>query len=144
MRKRAFLIVYSIANAGLILYGLLLIRRPFVLLDSLSLPVTQLPESDFWIDRLLPLFRLLGYLNLLLGALGLFLIWRYQINRQPWLGYAVVTSTILAYLGPIVYDNTAGTVGPFEILELIIFAVMILTGMTMIKEFNRRSEEIHE
>ena len=128
MRKRAFLIDHSIANAGLILYGPLLIWRPVVLWDSLSLPVTQLPESDFWIDRLLPVFRLLGYLNLLLGVLGLFLIWRYQISRQPRLGYAVVTSTILAYLAPIVYDNTAGMHGPFEILELIISAVMFLTG----------------
>lgn len=83
MRKRAFLLVYSIANAGLILYGLLLLWRPAVLLSSLSLHVTRLPESGFWIGRLLPLFRLLGYLNQLLGAQGLFLLWRYQISGQP-------------------------------------------------------------
>ncbi len=144
MKKRVFLTVYSITNTGLMPYGLLLLWMPAVLLTSLSLAITRFPDSDFWIDRLLPLFRLLGYLNLLLGAVGLFLILCYQVSGQPGLGYAVVAFSILAYLGPIVYDNTAGTLGPFEILELIIFTAMILSGLTIIKEFKSRSEKIHE
>jgi hypothetical protein len=81
MRRSAFLIVYSIANAGLVLYGLLLLWMPGLLLTSLYQPAAVFPEDTFWIFRLSSLIRLLGYFNLLLGAVGLFLLWRYHIGR---------------------------------------------------------------
>ena len=130
---RAFLIIYGIANVGLILYGLLALTQPNVLLDSFSVHVYQFPSNAaVAVDYLSALFRLLGFLNLILGILGLWLLWRYRTSRQLWLVYIIIASSILSYLGPIVFDNTAGNIGIFEIIEHVIFAAMVLPGITML------------
>lgn len=51
---------------------------------------------------------------------GLFLIYQFRRNLQNWAAAIVMTLTLLAYLGPIVFDNTVGEIGFFEIREHII------------------------
>ena len=120
---------------GLILYGLLALTMPNVLLDSFSLHIYQFPsDATKAVDYLSALFRLLGFLNLILGILGALLLWRYQTNPQDWLVYIIVALSIASYLGPIIFDNTVGNVGFFEIIEHIIFAAMVLSGITMLRK----------
>jgi hypothetical protein len=126
---------------GLILYGLLALTMPNVLLDSFSLYVYQFPsDAAVVVDYLSALFRLLGFLNLILGILGLWLLWRYRTSRQTWLVYIIIVSSILSYLGPIVFDNIVGNIGFFEIIEHVIFAAMVLSGITMLS--NGRNYEL--
>ncbi len=40
----------------------------------------------------------------------------------------IIVSTVLAYLGPIVFDNSVGNIGTFEIVEHILFALVMLLG----------------
>ena len=95
---------------------------PNVLLDSFSLHVYQFPsDAIIAVDYLSALFRLLGFLNLILGILGLWLLWHYRTSRQTWLVYVIIVSSILSYLGPIIFDNTVGNIGLFEIVEHVIF-----------------------
>jgi hypothetical protein len=84
------------------------------------------------IQYLRAIFRLLGYFNLLLGSIGIILLWRYRVNQQVWVLCMLITTSLLAYLGPIIFDNTVGNIGPIEIIEHLLFIGMILSGISMI------------
>ena len=133
IRLRTFFIVSGIANAGLILYGLVALLEPTILFESFSVHVYHFPlDATLAVGYLLALFRLLGLFNLILGAIGLFLLWRYQISHQAWLINTVIGLTVISYLGPIILDNTVGNIGLFEVIEHIIFAIMLLSAITML------------
>ena len=135
MRFRIFFITYVAANLSLVAYGILALLNPGILLDSFSVHVYQFPnDAAVAVDYLSALFRLLGFFNLVLGVLGLILLRQYGISRQRWTLQIVIASSLLAYLGPIVFDNTVGEIGVFEIIEHILFAAMILFGITMLRE----------
>lgn len=44
---------------------------------------------------------------------------------------ADLISTALAYLGPIVFDNTVGSIGFFEMVEHALFASVVTLGVIM-------------
>ena len=133
MRKETiFLFVFGIANLGLVLYGFLALLNPSVLLNSFSTYVFQFPEATKAAESYLAaLYRLLGFFNLLAGAIGLLLLWRYRIAKQLWVLRTVMVASLLAYLAPVVFDNTVGHIGVFEVIEHILFAAMILSGLSM-------------
>ena len=134
MGLRIFFITYGAANVSLILYGILALWRPGILLESFLLHVYQFPRTaTAAMDYLSALFRLLGFFNLLPGLLGLILLRQYRFNRQQWVLHVVMASSLLAYLGPIVFDNTVGEIGFFEILEHALFVAMILVGIPLLR-----------
>lgn len=129
-RTRSFYGTFGAASLGLILYGGLALLNPQILTDSFSARVYQFPsEASAALAYLAALFRLLGFFNVLVGILGLWLLWRHWRNPQPWLGRTVITVSLLAYLAPIMFDNTVGHIGLFEILEHILFATMFVVGI---------------
>lgn len=132
-KLRFFFLTFGTANAGLILYGLLALLSPSILVESFSSDVYQFPANTVVaITYLSALFRLLGFLNLILGITGLILLWRFRVSREPWLKASVIIVSILSYLGQIIFDNTVGRIGVFEIIEHILFAGMLLAALTMI------------
>jgi len=134
MRSHFFFIAYVVANLSLVAYGILALLNPGILLDSFSLYVYQFPdEATAAVDYLAALFRLLGFFSLIPGILGLILLRQYRISRQTWILQGVITSSLLAYLGPIVFDNTVGSIGLFELIEHILFVAMILSGVIMLR-----------
>lgn len=132
MRVRLFFITYGAAGLGIIAYGLLALLNPDILLDSFSRHVYRFPIATA--DYLSALFRLLGFFNLVLGVFGLILLRQYGIRRQTWILQVAIACPFLAYLGPIIFDNTVGNIGAFEIVEHILFAAMILSGVTMLSQ----------
>lgn len=145
LRFRIFVGTFGIANAGLILYGSFALWAG-LLMSSFSQNVYQFPVDAFSaISYLSGLFRLLGFLNLLLGIIGSLLLWRYQMSREYWLFWSASVVPTLSYLGPIIFDNIVGTIGLFEIIEHIIFATMIFSGIRMIGVLEiSRQEALHE
>jgi hypothetical protein len=85
------------------------------------------------------MFGLLGYFNLLRGILGVILLWRWANSQGTWILLTVPLLTFFSYLGPIVFDNTVGHIGTFDILEHIIFVAVIFTGLIML--WNRKMWE---
>jgi hypothetical protein len=63
------------------------------------------------------------------GGLGLRLLWKNWHSPQPWLARTGMTVSLLAYLAPVIFDNTAGHIGSFEILEHLLFAAMLAVGI---------------
>lgn len=132
-----FFIIFTTANSSLILYGLLALIMPSVLLEPFLLNVYQFPaEANNAITYLEAIFRLLGFFNIVPGMLGLLLLHRLRASRQTWILRSIVTSTTFAYLGPIVFDNTVGSIGFFEIVEHILFALVITFGILLWREQN--------
>jgi len=135
MKLRFSLITYTAANAGLILYGALVLLMPNIILQPFSEHVYQFPEGAFRVvTYLAALFRLIGFFNFILGTLGLLILRRYKESGQKWYLKIVMASTILAYVGPIVFDNTVGNIGFFEIVEDILLVLMIIFGPIMLRE----------
>ncbi len=52
-----------------------------------------------------------------------------MISWQSWILRTVIVSTTLAYLGPIVFDNTVGDIGLFEVVEHILFRAVIILAV---------------
>ena len=135
MKSRLFFITYTAANASLILYGALALLMPNILLQPFSEQVYQFPEGALRaIAYLEGLFRLLGFFNLVLGTLGLLILRRFRKSGEKWNLRIVIASTILAYVGPIVFDNTVGIIGFFEIVELILLGLMVVFGAMMLRD----------
>lgn len=134
MSTRFFYITYVAGNLGLMLYGVMALLQPSTLLEAFTLHVYQFPDEAITATTYLAaLFRLLGFLNAILGLFGLLLLQRYRIDRRAWILRLVIVLSLLAYVGPIVFDNTVGTIGFFEIVEHILFVLMILSGAMMLR-----------
>ncbi len=85
-KDQTFCVVFGIANLGLFLYGLLALFRPDILYETFARHVYQFPSgAGFAVSYTLALYRLLDFFNLLVGLAGLFLLWRFSIEPQPWL-----------------------------------------------------------
>jgi hypothetical protein len=139
MSSRFFFITYVAGNLGLIVYGVMAVLMPSILLEPFSLHVYQFPDGATTATTYLAaLFRLLGFLNVILGLFGLLLLQRYRIERQTWILRLVIALSLLAYVGPIVFDNTVGTIGFFEIVEHILFLLMVLSGAMMLRARDAR------
>jgi multisubunit Na+/H+ antiporter MnhC subunit len=134
MKFRIFFITYTVANIGLILYGIIALIQPGILLEPFFMHVYQFPsEATNAITYLAGLYRLIGYLNRIPGILGLVILHRYLSTRQTWNLKFVIAATSFSYLGPIVFDNTLGRIGFFEILEQVLFLTMLIVGFMMLK-----------
>lgn len=119
---------------SLILYGLLALMMPNILLEPFAEHVYRFPDDAAKAAAYLAaLFRLLGFFNLILGTVGLLILHRFRVTRQEWLLKIVIFSTAIAYIGPIVFDNTVGSIGMFEIVEHILFVSVVIVGLIMLR-----------
>lgn len=133
MKYRIFFIVYAAANVGLVVYGIIALIQPEILLGPFLTYVYQFPaEASDAITYFSGLYRLLGYFNIIPGVLGLLILHRYWVTRQGWYLKMVIAATILTYLGPVVFDNTIGRIGFFEVLEHILFGMILISGSMML------------
>ncbi len=129
-RPRIFYGTFGAANLGLVIYGLLVLLNPQILTDTFSARIYQFPpDASIAQTYLAALFRLLGFFNFLVGSLGLWLLWHHGHHPQPWLMRTAIAVPLLAYLAPIIFDNTVGHIGFFEIVEHLLFAAMLAVGI---------------
>ena len=131
---RIFFLTFGLANLGLILYGLLVLIFPENSMDAYFGLVYLYPEDILFSTRFLSaVFRLLALYNLILGGVGSVLLWQYRTHKQPWMAYTVIGLTLLAYLGPIIFTDTFGEVGAYEVMEHALFLLMLASGISMWK-----------
>jgi len=132
---RFFFTTFGAGNAGLILYGLFALLSPNNLVETFSSAIYQFPPTATAATSYLSaLFRLLGLLNLILGIVGLVLLWRFRVTCEPWLKVSIISISLLSYLGPIIFDNTVGSIGIFELIEHVLFAGMLISAFMMIAQ----------
>jgi hypothetical protein len=113
---------------------------PSILLEPFSEHVYEFPTNA--IDAVIylgALFRLLSFFNLLLGAFGLLLLWRWRLGYELWILRSLIGLTVSSYLGPVVFDNTVGAIGFFEIIEHIVFLAALALGIVMLSDSRPRA-----
>ena len=126
---QAGFIILTAASLCLILYGLQVLIQPGILLGTFPAQLDQYSQEAR--GYLAGLYRLLGYFNILPGLISLLLLlWARRGRENHSLRIAIMT-IFLAYLGPIVFDNTVGSIGFFEILEHILFVLVIIAGIAL-------------
>lgn len=141
MKSRSFFITFIAANVGLVLYGILALVKPDILLETFLTHVYQFPaQARSATTYISALYRLLGYLNIIPGLLGLLFLYRYRMNRHEWDLRLVVASTSLSYIGPVVFDNTVGTIGLFEMLEHFLLLLVVIVGL---RELNLKKQVLN-
>jgi len=114
IKTRIFLITFTTANLGLIIYGVMALLKPDILLETFTTHIYQFPSgAAAALTYQSALYRLMGYLNIIPGVLGLMFLRCYRLTGREWFLEVVVASTAFTYLGPIVFDNTVGTIGFF-------------------------------
>lgn len=134
MRERLFFITYISANVSLVLYGVLACLMPSILLEPFLLHVYRFPDDPTGAAvYLAALFRLLGFFNVIMGMLVLLLLHRFRVTRQAWILRIVIAFTVLAFIGPIIFDNTVGSIGFFEIVEHVLFVLVVILGIIMLR-----------
>jgi hypothetical protein len=134
MSSRLFFVTFVEGNLGLVVYGVMALMVPSILLEPFTVHVYRFPdEATTATSYLAALFRLLGFLNAILGLFVLLLLQRYRIERKIWILRLLIAVSLLAYVGPIVFDNTVGSIGFFEIVEYVLFVLMVLSGAMMLR-----------
>lgn len=142
MTSKAFSFTYALANSGLLLYGIMVLFSPNILLDIFSQYVYDFPrDATNAIAYQSALFRLLGYFNILVGMLGLLFLRQWMVQHEKWIVRSLIVLTTLAYLGPIVFDNTVGHIGIFEIIEHVLLVAVVLTGFPMLVDRKTQCSE---
>jgi len=118
-----------IADACVLLYGLMAILMPEVLSDgfrtytgqSLSAFLITNPKTA---EYVLLLGRLLGAFNAAF-ALGVISIALMSFRKgEVWSWYALLITNTVGYLAPITFDWTIGSIGIFEQLEMVFIALI--------------------
>lgn len=111
----------------------MVVASPDVLMGPFTERIYRLPARAGAAESYLrALFMLLGYFNLLLGGVGLYLLQRGREEQDVRILRALIALTTLSYLGPVVFDNTVGTIGFFEIVEHVLFVGVLVVGAVVL------------
>lgn len=141
-KQRIVTLVFALANLGLMVYGWIALLVPSTLMDSYTANVYAFPaEATAAIQYQNELFRLIGFFNLLLGLAGTIVLWRWTVNQGTWKLRSMCTLTGLAYLGQVLFDQLAGKVSVYEVIEYIILAAIVAVILWLIPELRTPADK---
>lgn len=84
-------------------------------------------------------FRLVGALNIAVGLpLAVITLTAFRA-RQRWAWWTLLAANTIALGAPITYDLTTGAIGPFELLEWVLLAAVLLALTTTWRFFPPRA-----
>jgi hypothetical protein len=124
-------VVILLADAGIVLYGLLAVATPSLLTagyesysgTSWASLVAQVPKTAVY---LLLVYRVVGGLNVALGVTLIAIIAGPFRRGERWAWFAVLIGNLLGFGVPMTYDQITGAIGFFEILEFVAIAAVLL------------------
>jgi hypothetical protein len=128
--------VILMADAGIVLYGMLAVATPSLLTAgyeaysgaSWASLVARAPETAAY---LLLVYRMVGGLNVALGITLIAIIVGPFRRGERWAWFTVLIGNVLGFGVPMAYDQITGAIGFFEILEFVaIAAVLVALALT--------------
>lgn len=138
--------IIFIADAAVILYGLLMVLMPVDMLaggfekstgQSWAEARADNPASA---DYVAMLGRVLGALNVAFGVLGCAVVVVALRRGAAWAWYALLIGNAFGYGGPVVYDLTVRSITIFEQLEIaLVVLVCVALAMSARDVLGRRS-----
>jgi hypothetical protein len=123
--------VILVADAGVVLYGVLTLATPSLLTagyesysgTSWATLVAQAPQTAAY---LLLVYRMVGGLNVALGVTLIAIIVGPFRRGDRWAWFAVLGGNLLGFGVPMTYDQITGAIGFFEILEFVAIAAVLV------------------
>jgi hypothetical protein len=125
-------IVLYVTTLGLAAYGVMAVFMPEVLAAGFN-TFTGQDWSLFQTGNsvvaayIILLWRLIGIFNLMAGVVLTLIVWRWLQVGNKWSWIALLSGTVLAYLGPIITDLTVRSIEIFEMIEFVIFGLFLIT-----------------
>jgi hypothetical protein len=135
--------VIAAADAAIVAWGMLALFFPGQLIPgyehyaghSWTALMHTSPATGHFI---LVAFRLVGALNVAVGLpLSVIALTAFRA-RQRWAWWTLLTANAIALGAPITYDLTTGAIGPFELLEWVLLAAVLLALTATWRFFPRR------
>jgi hypothetical protein len=83
-------------------------------------------------------FRLVGALNIAVGLPLIVIALTAFRAQQRWAWWTLLAANTIAFAAPITYDLTTGAIGPFELLEWVLLAAVLLALATTWRFFPPR------
>jgi hypothetical protein len=123
-------VVILVADAGIVLYGVLAVATPSLLTagyESYSGTfwtslVARAPETAAY---LLLVYRVVGGLNVALGITLIALIVGPFRRGERWAWFTLLIGNVIGFGVPMTYDQITGAIGFFEILEVVAIAAVL-------------------
>ncbi len=131
-----------VADAAVVLYGLLLVLMPAGMLSAGFGKFTGQSwgslraESSATADYVAMLGRVLGALNVAFGVMGCAVALGAFRRGATWAWYALLIGNTFGYGGPVAYDLTVRSITIFELLEmallLLVYAALAMTAKDIV------------
>lgn len=131
-----------VADAAVVLYGLLLVLLPAGMLSAGFGKFTGQSwgslraESPATADYVAMLGRVLGALNVAFGVMGCAVAVGAFRRGAAWAWYALLIGNTFGYGGPVAYDLTVRSITIFEVLEmallLLVYVALAITAKDML------------
>jgi hypothetical protein len=124
-------VVILVADAGIVLYGVLAVATPSLLTagyesysgTSWASLVARAPDTAAY---LLLVYRMVGGLNVALGITLLAIIVGPFRRGERWAWFTVLGGNVLGFGVPMTYDQITGAIGFFEVLEFVAIAAVLV------------------
>lgn len=132
MESRSLGIAWKVvlaADVGVLAYGIMAVLRPEVLVPAFEAytgrPWAALVASDPGTAAYLMLAgRVLGGLNVAFASVAIPVAAVPFRRGEPWAWYALLAGNTVGYGSPVAHDLIAGAVGPFEVAEIALIALV--------------------
>lgn len=124
-------VVMLVADAGIVLYGVLAVATPSLLTagyerysgTSWTSLAARAPETAAY---LLLVYRMVGGLNVALGITLISLIVGPFRRGERWAWFTLLGGNVLGFGVPMTYDQITGAIGFFEVLEVVAIAAVLV------------------
>ncbi len=151
LRRHAWLLIV-VADAGLLLWGLMAALLPGRLLGPGGIPIIAAGYQGFshapWSQLAATAPRAGGFMTVVFRVYGAYIVAfgvlaiavaRTPFRRgEPWSWWALLVTNTIAFGSAMLYDWTVNAIGPFELTEYLGLAV-IYTALAVTMPFRRRS-----
>jgi hypothetical protein len=119
-----------VADAGIVLYGVLALATPAILTAGYehysgqpwTSLVAQAPDTAAY---LLLVYQMVGGLNVALGLTLIAIIVGPFRRGERWAWFTVLGGNMLGFGVPMTYDQITGAIGFFEVLEFVAIAAVL-------------------
>jgi uncharacterized membrane protein YhaH (DUF805 family) len=125
-------VILAICDGGVLIYGLIILIQPNALLelgfeshtgDSWAAFQSDAPLLGEYFSLVV---RMLGAYNLAFGILALGIILKPFREGKRWAWWSLLLGNVLAYGVPVSADLYVGSIGFFEVIELIMVPLIVL------------------
>jgi hypothetical protein len=140
LRRRVAWILILVADVGYFAWGAMAALSPDALVGPGGIPILAAGYEGFsgssWMalaatspmtaEYLVVLFRMYGVFNAIFGFMAIAITVTSFRRAEPWAWWTLLIGNTTAYVSAMIYDRTVNAIGPFEIMEYVGLAIILI------------------